>query len=47
MWRDEDLRRELALDFDSHGRLIGIELFSVSQVLRPEILALARPYDHD
>ncbi len=47
MWRDENLRTELGLDFDSEGHLIGIELFSMSQVLRPEIFALARPYDRD
>jgi uncharacterized protein YuzE len=47
MWWDETLRTELGLDFDSDGHLTGIELFSMSQVLRPEIFALARPYDCD
>jgi uncharacterized protein YuzE len=47
MWWDENLRTELGLDFDSDGHLIGIELFSMSQVLRPEIFALARPYDRE
>jgi uncharacterized protein YuzE len=47
MWWDDNLRTELALDFDSDGHLIGIELFSMSHVLRPEIFALARPYERD
>jgi uncharacterized protein YuzE len=47
MWWDASLRTELGLDFDSDGHLIGIELFSMSQVLRPEIFALARPYNRD
>jgi hypothetical protein len=47
MWWDENLRTELGLDFDADGHLIGIELFSMSHVLRPEIFDLARPIDRD
>jgi uncharacterized protein YuzE len=39
LW-DENLRTELAMDFDSDGHLIGIELFSMSRVLRSEIFDL-------
>ncbi len=46
MWWDEDLRTELGLDFDADGHLVGIELFSMSLVLRPEILPLAKPDEH-
>jgi uncharacterized protein YuzE len=45
MWWDEDLGVELGLDFDADGRLIGIELFSVSHLVTPDVLEAAHRYD--
>ena len=45
MWWDDDLRVELGLDFDADGRLIGIELFSVSRIVTPDVLKAAHRYD--
>lgn len=36
---------EIILDFDADGRLLGIEVLGAAAVLRPELLAGARPPD--
>ncbi|MEU3480911.1 DUF2283 domain-containing protein [Streptomyces sp. NPDC033754] len=35
------------LDYDSHGRLLGIELFSARRRLHPELLASAERIDRE
>lgn len=35
------------LDYDSHGRLLGIELFSARRRLHPELLAGAERIDRE
>lgn len=32
---------QIILDFDAHGRLLGVEVLSARQVLAPELLATA------
>jgi hypothetical protein len=42
-WWGDDPRIELGFDFDADGRLVGIEFFSMSHIVTPEVLAAARP----
>jgi len=43
-WSNQETRSELVLDFDAEDRLVGIELFSVSRLLRPDQLRGAEDY---
>jgi len=45
VWCDDELRVESGLDFDADGRLIGIELFSASHIVTPDVLEAAHRYD--
>jgi uncharacterized protein YuzE len=42
---DTDVNDDIVLDFDSDGRLIGIEFLNAVQSVRPEILAQFRRID--
>ncbi|HEX6348614.1 MAG TPA: DUF2283 domain-containing protein [Candidatus Dormibacteraeota bacterium] len=36
-------RGELVLDFDTDGRLLGIEVLGATAIMRPEVIAAALP----
>ncbi|GAB3874500.1 hypothetical protein GCM10029964_016570 [Kibdelosporangium lantanae] len=40
---DSRIRGEVVLDLDVDGRLLGVEILGVSDVLRPETVAGAEP----